>query len=381
VSEPARRRSTWRPLIAGVLVLSLVAACGGDRNGASSPPGSAAPSPGGTSAAPSAGTGSGAPSGPSSGGPGEFTNPVIDRNFADPFVLKVDDEYVAYATGNLTFNIQVTTSPDLVSWSRLREALPRLPNWQPSSKGLTWAPEVLATDDGFVMHYTARDVQRGRQCLAVAVADEATGPFVDDSDGPLLCQYELGGSIDSSPFTDADGKRYLLWKNDGNCCGIRTRIYLQPLAADGRSVTGKAIDLGLVNDAPWERDLIEAPTLLLHEGTYYLFYSANGYDTRNYAVGYATSKKLTGPYEDAPENPILQTTAPPGSPAGPAAGPGHQSIVVDDDGELWLAYHAWDIALVGDRLGGRRALWLDELVFEGGKPVIKGPDIGPQPVP
>jgi hypothetical protein len=46
-----------------------------------------------------------------------------------------------------------------------------------------------------------------------------------------------------------------------------------------------------------------------------------------------------------------------------------------------MAYHAWDIALVGDQLGGRRSLWLDELVFEDGKPVVKGPDPGPQPVP
>ena len=75
---------------------------------------------------------------------GQFTNPVIERNFADPFVLEVDGTYYAYATGNLTFNIQVTTSTDLVNWERVREALPRLPLWQPTSKGLTWAPEVTA---------------------------------------------------------------------------------------------------------------------------------------------------------------------------------------------------------------------------------------------
>jgi beta-xylosidase len=296
-------------------------------------------------------------------------------------VLEVDDRYYAYATGNLTYNIQVAMSDDLVEWTSPREALRNLPFWQPTSKGLTWAPEVVETSAGFVMHYTARDVQEGKQCLAVAVAEAPEGPFVDRSEGPLLCQYELGGSIDSHPFTDEDGTRWLLWKNDGNCCGMYTRIYAQQLSDDGLTVEGEVHDLGLRNDVPWERDLIEAPTLLLHDGMYYLFYSANGYNTRNYAVGYATSDTLLGPYTDAEENPILMTEAPVGSPPGAAAGPGHQSIVEDDDGDLWMVYHAWDVSRVGDQLGGTRSLWIDELVIEDGKARVEGPDAEPQPVP
>jgi beta-xylosidase len=310
-----------------------------------------------------------------------FQNPVLERSFADPFVLEAGGTYYAFATGNLTYNIQVSTSEDLVEWTSPKEALRTLPFWQPTSKGLTWAPEVVETSAGFVMHYTARDVQEGKQCLAVAVAEEPQGPYVDDSDAPLVCQYDLGGSIDSSPYTEADGTRWLLWKNDGNCCGLPTRIYMQQMSEDGLSLSGDVHDLGVRNDAPWERDLIEAPTLLERDGTYYLLYSANGYDTRNYAVGYATSDELLGPYTDADENPILKTEAPVGHPGGEPAGPGHQSVVADDDGDLWLVYHAWDVARVGDRLGGTRSMWIDELVFEGGKVRVEGPDAEPQPVP
>jgi beta-xylosidase len=362
-----------------VAVALAAAGCGGGSGGTGSAPagsGSPAGTNGSGSAAPS---GSGAPAG--SAGSGTFTNPVLDRSFADPFVLEVDDRYYAYATGNLTYNIQVAMSDDLVEWTSPREALRNLPFWQPTSKGLTWAPEVVETSAGFVMHYTARDVQEGKQCLAVAVAEAPEGPFVDRSEGPLLCQYELGGSIDSHPFTDEDGTRWLLWKNDGNCCGMYTRIYAQQLSDDGLTVEGEVHDLGLRNDVPWERDLIEAPTLLLHDGTYYLFYSANGYNTRNYAVGYATSDTLLGPYTDAEENPILMTEAPVGSPPGAAAGPGHQSIVEDDDGDLWMVYHAWDVSRVGDQLGGTRSLWIDELIIEDGKARVEGPDAEPQPVP
>ncbi len=367
----------FRGQLAAFVVISLLAGCaGGGGTPAASLTRSVAP-PSGASAP--ADASASAPA--ASAGEGAFTNPVLERYFADPFVLKVDDTYYAYATGNLTYNLQVATSEDLVEWSAPKEALRDLPQWQPTSKGLTWAPEVIETSAGFVMHYTARDVQAGKQCLAVAVAEEPEGPFVDDSDGPLLCQYDLGGSIDSHPFVDQDGTKWLLWKNDGNCCGMPTKIYAQQLSDDGLTVTGEVHDLGAKNDSAWERDLVEAPTLLLHDGTYFLFYSANGYNTRNYAVGYATSEDLLGPYTDAPENPILTTTAPVGSPAGQAAGPGHQSIIEDDDGDLWMVYHAWDVALVGDQIGGTRSLWIDELIIEDGKVRVDGPEAEPQPVP
>ncbi len=337
------------------------------------------PSGGPSSAGASA---SAAPSAGASLAATHFQNPVIDRNYADPFVLRVDDTYYAFATGDLTYNIQVSTSDDLVTWTPRREALRNLPIWQPSAKGLTWAPEVVETSAGFVMHYTARDVQAGRQCLAVAVAEAPEGPYVDTSDAPLACQYDLGGSIDSSPFQDADGKRYLLWKSDGNCCAIPVRFFIADLNDDGLTLTSDPRELeGLVVDQGWERTLIEAPTLLLHEDTYYMFFSANDYNSRDYAVGYATSDSVEGPYEDADENPILATEVPFGSPPGDPAGPGHQSIVADDEGELWLVYHAWDSGLIGDSLGGRRSLWIDELVFEDGRPVVRGPDVGPQPMP
>ena len=369
------------------VLVAILVGCGSD--GSAGPPASGPSVPGGAATTGPTGA-SGAPGGPgpslapASVGPaaGEFQNPVIDRNYADPFVLKAAGRYYAFATGDLTYNIQVSISDNLVEWSPRQEALPKLPIWQPSAKGLTWAPEVVETSAGFVLHYTARDVQAGRQCLAVAVSAAPEGPYVDSSAGPLTCQYDLGGSIDSSPFEDADGQRYLLWKSDGNCCGIPVRFFIADLSSDGLKLESKASVIeGLVVDKGWERTLIEAPTLYLRDGVYFMFYSANDYNSRNYAMGYATATAVAGPYADAVENPILSTTVPFGSPPGSPAGPGHQSIVLDDDGDPWLVYHAWDSGLIGDSIGGRRAMWIDELVFEGGKPVIKGPDAGPQPVP
>ena len=132
--------------------------------------------------------------------------------------------------------------------------------------------------------------------------------------------------------------------------------------------------LGLRNDAAWEGDLIEAPTLWRDGDTYYLFYSANDYGSTGYAVGYATAKRVLGPYRDGPGNPILRSR-------GRAAGPGGQAVVRDADGGLWLAYHAWDSSAVGDEAGGQRSMWLDRLRFEDGRPQVEGPTDGPQEAP
>jgi beta-xylosidase len=341
-------------LLLALAVASAVAGCGGD-GGAGSPA---------TTAGPAA----------TAAGVRRFTNPVLTGNFADPFVLKAGDTWYAYATGDLVVNLQVARSADLVRWERLDDALPELPEWSALQKGLTWAPEVARTPAGFVLYYTLRDAASGRQCISVAVADRPEGPFRDTRSRPLVCQERLGGSIDPHRFVDRDGAAYLLWKNDGNCCGLPTQLWGQRLARDGLALAGQPSRLGVRNDAAWEGDLIEAPTLWRDGDTYYLFFSANDYGSTDYAVGYATARRVLGPYRDGPGNPVLRSR-------GRAAGPGGQAVVRDADGDLWLAYHAWDSAAVGDEVGGQRSMWLDRLTFEGGRPKVDGPTDGPQEAP
>jgi beta-xylosidase len=382
--------------VAAALVL-LLAACGGGGSGDASratatgdPP--AGGSGGGSAEAPAA-SGQPSPVAPEPSGeastpaesaaartPGadEFTNPVYDEPLADPYILAVDGTYYAYGTkGFEATDFATVRSMDLVSWEELPTALPELPEW---STGRTWAPEVAPVGDGYVMYFStnAPDIPNPfgdpSQCVAAAVSDEPEGPFVVPADEPLVCQPELGGSIDATWFEDADGARYLIWKNDGNCCGIPTQFFIQPLSEDGLTLTGDPSELGLENDELWEGQVIEAPSMYERDGTYYLFYSGGHFGTSQYAVGYATSDTVTGPFRDAEENPILVTKA-------PAAGPGHQTIFEDDDGDLWMAYHAWDIARVGEQVGGARKMWLDELEFENGRPIVRGPDAGPQPAP
>jgi beta-xylosidase len=376
-----------RAAIAVALASVMAAACG--PTGGSGEPGSGSADAGGPSGSagsadvsPPTAAGSDAPASPIE--PGMFANPVIDADFPDPFVARFEDRYYAYATTDAAQHLQLARSDDLVTWEMLDDPLPKLPAW---STGDTWAPEVLKTAAGYVLYYTAHhpDIRRpdgsGSQCITLAVSSSPEGPFVDRSDKPLVCQNDIGGSIDATPFVDADGTLYLIWKNDGNCCGRPTKFWIQALSDDGLKLIGTdPIDLGVVNDEPWEGSLIEAPTLVLVGGTYYLFFSANGYDTEFYAVGYATSKKVTGPYTDAPENPILSSAWDPAV-VSRARGPGHQSVVETPKGELWMAYHAWDQDAVGYGNFGKRSVWIDRLTIADGKATVHGPTGEPQPIP
>lgn len=310
--------------------------------------------------------------------PGEptFQNPVFRHDFPDPGIIQVDGTYYAYATNAAGRNVQLAQSTDLVDWELLRDALPALPAWAQLGGSYVWAPEVIQIDDTFVLYFTARDKEADRQCIGVAVSDSPTGPFQSTAEEPLICQVEEGGSIDASPFRDVDGQLYLYWKNDGNCCSKATYLYGQPLAPDGLSLVEEPVRL-VRNDAAWEGSLVEAPTMWEHEGGYYLFFSANSYAGLEYAVGYARCDGPLGPCEDAPENPILASEM---EQKPPTVGPGHQTIVRDDDGDLWLVYHAWEVTSAGTR-GSRRFMWIDPLVWENGTPNVLGPTVEPQPMP
>ncbi|HZB96473.1 MAG TPA: glycoside hydrolase family 43 protein, partial [Herpetosiphonaceae bacterium] len=306
-------------------------------------------------------------------GPGEFANPVIDQDFADPGALRVGDTYYAYATNFGSTNVQVARSKDLVHWEMLNDALPILPAW--ASPNNTWAPEVMALADGksYVMYFTARDTTSNKQCVGVATGDKPEGPFKSTQNKPFVCQLDEGGTIDPSPFRDGN-KQYLYFKNDGNCCNLTTYLYVQELAPDGLSLVGQPTRL-VSNDKPWEGSVVEAPEMVKHDDKYYLLFSANNYAGVDYAVGYASCKSPTGPCQDAPENPILKSDL---KDKPPVIGPGGESMTTFGS-ETWMLYHAWEVTAAG--LGDRRLMWIDRVTWEDGKPHVHGPTEGPQKMP
>jgi beta-xylosidase len=298
--------------------------------------------------------------------PAVYQTPVFDRDFPDPAVIEEAGVFYSFATNSSRTNVLAARSNDLVAWSMLPDALPELAAWAQPRPNMVWAPEVIKIGGGFKMYYVAHDRASRRQCIGVATSETPAGPYRDLAPQALVCPGGFTRAIDPNPYEDR-GRLYLYFS--GVCCGAPNGIYVQKLSSDGLSTVG-APELLLKAEAAWEGTVAEAPTMLKHGPKYYLFYSANDYRNHTYAVGYAVCRSPAGPCTKAKENPLLAT----GSGSSPAIGPGHQAIIkVGRD--YRMLYHGWNGVAGYDR-GGRRALWLQPLVWRDGRPVLAPPSGG-----
>ena len=263
----------------------------------------------------------------------------------------------AFATNTPGFTVRSATSTDMRHWKLSdSDSLPDLPVW--ARPGRTWAPEVAQVSSGhFVLYLTAQDSASGHQCIGTATATSPAGPFRPAGDAPIVCPTEAGGAIDASTFRDDDGSLHLVWKTDGNCCGLDTWIETAPLSADGLSLAAAPVKL-LKQDKPWEGALVEAPDLVKRAGTYVLFFSANDYGTDRYAIGTATGGSLSAPFTAA-DKPFLSTS----SSGGRYIGPGGEDVVTFK-GHDWLVFHGWDDAY------SYRGLIARPLSWKGSTPVL-----------
>ena len=205
---------------------------------------------------------------------------------------------------------------------------------------------------------------------------DAAGPFVSDTPAPLVCQLELGGSIDPDAFRDADGRLYLYFKNDGNAVHKPAELYAQQLTPDGLGLDGDPVEL-LRSSAgkSWEQDVIEAPSMGKMGGTYVLFFSGGYFGWPPECALVALCDRLCDlrvaerPCSRARQPILFSRRAMPAASAAPATRPSSRC------GTRWfLAYHAWSVTPGCRPLDPIRWLYISPMAWRDGKPVI-GPTI------
>ena len=321
---------------------------------------------------------------------GFYVNPVIDADFPDPAViLAPDGHYYAYATQTLSgdqwINIQVARSADLVHWDHLGDALPQKPSWAQTTQDF-WAPSVIYDGSTYFMYYSAtpeecHSHERGHG-LAIATSSSPAGPFVD-SGQPLL----LGAGfeyIDPMAYDDpVTGKHLLFWGS-----GFQP-IKVQELSSDRMSFATDSQPTDLIWPNPVKGAfprLVEASWVIRHDDFYYLFYSGDNCcgPQAEYGVMVARSPNATGPFETleeakgVPHSLMLFKSE-------RWLAPGHNSIVTDKAGQVWIVYHAIDVnrprQRQEDEINSRRILLIDRIEWKDGWPFVGTPTDVPQRAP
>lgn len=226
-------------------------------------------------------------------------HPNIPGDFPDPTIIEFEGSYYACATSsNWAPGFPIAKSEDLQTWKWVANVFPEKPDWIINSY---WAPELEVDKGKVYCYYTARK-KGGRLYVGIASANHPEGPYTDH--GPIV--GEEAGSIDGFPIRDRDGTLYLTWKTDGNSRNEPTPIWAQEMTEDRTALLGEPKEL-FRNDQAWEGRLIEGQSIFRLGDYYYAIYSANGCCGKGctYTTGVARAKKLLGPWEKHPDNPIL----------------------------------------------------------------------------
>ena len=301
-------------------------------------------------------------------------NPRDVTGIGDPFVVAGQDGYHVFATG-AQIGFFHWSSPDLMTFER-DKALKKA-RWV---FGDYWAPEVWQWKGRYVMLYTGRWKQNHSLRIGIAFSDAPEGPYEDPLGAPL---FDFGyAAIDGTLTVDDAGTPWLIFSRDcsenivdgrheSHLCGVQ-------LSDDLMQTVGEPVAL-TAPDASWETASgeyrwNEGPAVVRHDGKYYLFYSANYFASREYAVGVAVADAPLGPYVKQQNNPILSWI---GGDDGRTlvSGPGHNAFFTVGD-ELFTAYHTHTDP---DSPSGNRQLCIDRAGFHrDGTAYINGPTLAPQ---
>lgn len=260
----------------------------------------------------------------------DFTYYEVLQNklpLADPYVLYYDGTYYAYGTRGIN-GFEVYISYDLKHWKKEKNlALSPENSW--GSSGY-WAPEVhyVSSKNKFYMFYTVNEH------ICVATSNSPKGPFVQDVKKPII---ENEKAIDPSLFVDDDGTPYLFFVRytNGNI------IWVAEMNNDLKSIkTATLTQCISPKEKTWERvegKIAEGPSVLKYANTYYLIYSANPYQSQDYAVGYAEGCSPFGPWAKYSANPILRRDLPA---AAGLFGTGHGAPFMTAEGTYKYIFHA-----------------------------------------
>ena len=251
---------------------------------------------------------------------GEYRNPIIPGYHPDPSVCRVGDTFYLVNSSFQYFpGVPVFQSKDMVHWQQIGNVLDResqLPLKGASSWLGIYAPTIRYHEGTYYMITT--NVGNGGNFMVTA--KDPRGPWSE----PIWLKQQ---GIDPSLFFE-NGKCYMV-SNPGDAiwlCEINPKT--------GEQLTE--------SKQLWQGDggrYPEGPHIYKKDGYYYLLISEGGTELAH-RLTIARSKKIDGPYESNPANPILTNCSRLGQ-SMQIQGTGHGDLVQAKDGSWWMTFLAY----------------------------------------
>lgn len=260
-------------------------------------------------------------------GNGTFLNPILPGDYPDPSIMRDGkDYYMTHSSFDYVPGLTVFHSTDLVNWEAIGYALT-------SYLGSGWAPDICKFGGKYYIYFTVAN--KGN---FVIYASRPQGPWSSPIDLKV-------GWIDPCHVVDETGQRWLFLSG-----GHRIK-----LSADGLSTVGllEQVYRGWKYPEEWETEgfALEGPKLK-KIGPFWYMLSAQGGTSgppTSHMVVVARSTSINGPWENAPNNPLIHTY----NRSERWWSKGHGSLIDAPDGKWWIVYHAYENGYYGL---GRQAL-------------------------
>jgi len=334
----------------------------------------------------------------------------------DPAVYEdpVTGKFYLYCTG-----AQGMVSEDLEHWENLGTIVNYVPedakDWTKSDA--IWAPDIVKVGDEYRLYCSNSSWGVQQSAIFLATSDKPEGPFTPKQAVIKTDDTLMVNGIDANIIEDYEtGEQFMLYGSfwDG--------VYLLPLdketgfaknqGKDGRGVgslklteeykdgvhisempeeiRSKRMGICLARRPGWTSGSIEGPYMIYHPDTkYYYLFVSYGSLKNDYNIRIGRSKRITGPFLDYYGNDMADSDDKNCSrglmiSAGyrwlsgmPYMGPGHNSVLLRDNAEMYMVSHIRKMQFVDDDPGAGllqiRKLYVtpDDWLIAGAQPYAK----------
>ena len=268
-------------------------------------------------------------------GDGTYRNPVLNADFSDPDVIRVEDKFYMVASDFHFLGMQVLESEDMVNWHYISQIYRRFdePGWDSNQHyaGGSWAPAIRYHNGLYYVYFCTPE-----EGLYMSTASDPHGPWA-----PLHLVKRVAKWEDPCPFWDDDGQAYLGRSKHG-----AGPIIVHKMSPDGKQLLDEGVTV-------YEGPVAEGTKFLKRNGWYYLIIPEGGV-----GQGWQTvlrSKNIYGPYE---RRIVLEK----GSTN--VNGP-HQGALVDAPDGSWWFYHFQETPVLGRVVHMQPAHWQDDWPLMG----------------